>query len=299
MVNRNFSNFHLGDNVYELADGLVPEIAERVDVKLGNEPNSQALSDLVRELGPNPALRSNPDPANIDRRTAVELAYRSHLPGRMSRSLWTPDIKPQSNRVSTGDAKVDAAVLTGATANWQNRAASIVPFGIFTYIAAGTRKMDTETEINHPDVQRLKEFGRYPTEAEYAASIIIPKLTNSHVHSRFSQKILMTSYPTESGEELASRFFEDNQHLLDKRLLFIRAATGGVQLAVQMRKAARALSADFDADKLNPQVFIETDSQPIAMTPQEETQPRFQKGSSALRQIAVTAKLLHEAAGGE
>src|SRR2546423_663215 len=94
VMKRNFNDFHLGDNVYELADGLVPEVAERVDIELGSEPNSPALERLVAKLGSNPDLRSNPEPANIDRRTAIEFAYRSGLPSLMSRSLWTPSIDP-------------------------------------------------------------------------------------------------------------------------------------------------------------------------------------------------------------
>lgn len=287
---RDFSNFQLGDNVYELAGGLIPEVAERLDVKLGVEPNSDDLWNLVGRIGSNKVLRDNEEIVAIDRGGAVELVELSGVQKPLNRSLWTPDI--------SGDL-ADTFVLAGAVANWQDRAADAVinrsPQSLARAVryAAGSRVMDTATEQANPNVQLMFERdGQYPTEGRYAVSTHF-----SRISGEADLPVHMSTHSTQNGDEIAAELFESSPHLLDQRLAFVRVANAGIQLAVQMRRAARAIRKDFDADPENPQVFIVTDTFPLARTEAEDSRPReFQKASTALRQVALTAKLLHEAA---
>jgi hypothetical protein len=330
---RDFSNFYLGDNVYELADGLILEVAERLDVELGAEPNSADLWDLVGKIGPNKVLRQNEELEAIDRETAVDLVERSGVQASLNRSLWTPqqpaiheklwipgtgeDREPFFPEPQTG-IHVDALVSTGSVANWYDRTTGLlhrppayvkVPFrtdasepttpeqsnttssnpfhDLPQYVAAGNRVMDTATEVGNVHIKAIRQrFGRYPTEAEYAGMR--------------SRGALVTGYPMAKADELAAMFFEDNPHLLEESLAFVRVANAGVQLAVQFRKAAQARSPQFDADPAKPQVFILTDTFPLARTEAQESKPaQYQKATTALRQVALTAKMLHEASGGE
>ncbi|MGB4966667.1 MAG: hypothetical protein WBO35_00515 [Candidatus Saccharimonadales bacterium] len=68
-------------------------------------------------------------------------------------------------------------------------------------------------------------------------------------------------------------------------------------MAAQFRKASREVSSQFDADPTNPKIFVITDTFPVARTEEEIKKPEsFQSPYTALRQLALTAKLLEEEA---
>lgn len=296
ITERNFNSFHLGDNVYELADGLVPEIAERLEVPLSNEPNSEELGVLVGKIGANKVLRSNEEVTAIDRDTQVDLVERSGVQEPLNRSLWTPEIPGPVG---------ETVVMTGAVANWMDRGLRVVVDDIMNdavspspriITAAGTRVMDSPTEQGNVLVQNfVREHDRYPIEAEYARDY-----TTHSLQVATGIEAENFSADTSKGDELARLLFIQYPELLNSKITFARVANAGVQLAVQMRKAAREFNQDFDNDQSNPQVFVLTDSFPLAKTNDQEADPKnFQKAGTALRQVALTAKMLHEAAGGE
>jgi hypothetical protein len=155
--------------------------------------------------------------------------------------------------------------------------------------------MNTGTEVVNPNVARMnKVFGRYPTEAEYAGSVIVPKLTVAGFD------VMSHSFPTKVGDELLRLMFEANPDLLEKRIAVVRNANAGVISAIQLRAQARKLNPDFDTDPKNPQVFVLTDSSEVARTEQQEADSRhFQMADKGIRQLVLAAKKQHEAAGGE
>lgn len=289
---RDFNSFYLGDNVYELADGSIPEIAERLDLPLSNEPNSGDMQTLVDKAGKNRVLRMNQEIEAIDRETKADLLERSGIQKELRRSLWTPDVaaKPEN---------LDAIVGIGGVANWQDRTAgAITDFGAKTvpvYLGAGTRLMNTATELPNKNVSRIStNFKRQPTEAEYVASVVSPRL------KRMGHVVLATPFETEDGDEILRRIFEMNQHLANERVAMARVANAGIIMAIQMREAARQIDPDFDNDPKNPQAFVITDTFPIARTKRQDNAPKsYQKTDTAMRQLVLTAKKLHEAAGGE
>ena len=281
---RDFHNFELGDNVYKLSNELIPEIAERLDIAMDGEPNIEELSMLITKLGPNKALRDNTEVTAFEREEMANLVERSGIQKKLSRSLWTPNSK----------VEVDATVLTGGVANWQNRSAIVAiesAKNATVYYAVGNRVMDTATEIDNPWIMRYhQEFGRYPSEAEYAAHTIVPNLLSRGLN------VNDFAYDTANGDDIAKLFFENHPELLEKRIGFARVANAGIQLAVQMRKNARLIDPKFDADPNNPQAFVFTDSFPVSRTAEQDAKPQeFQKAQTALRQLAVTAKAIYEA----
>src|SRR5581483_971369 len=233
---RNFHDFHLGDNVYELADGLILEIAERLEVSMSSQPSEQSLGYLVGKIGKNKVLRHNEEVTAIDRETAVELVERSGVQQALDRSLWTPEIPTYAPH---------AYIATGAVANWQDRTADILQDRTAdilidrklsrapVYLVAGSRVMNSVTEQNNPNVQGLtQELEQYPREDQYVEHVIAPRLLEHDI------PVKMFRYDTESGEELAANFFTDGENyklVINGRLAFARVANAGVQLAVQMR----------------------------------------------------------------
>lgn len=286
---RDFHNFGLEDNVYQLADGLIPDLADALGVDLDVTPNMDALFELVGKLGANKVLRENTEVQAISNQSMADFLDRSGVQQHLSRSLWTPNITPEQ-------VGVHVAILSGGVANWQDRAARAMPawFRGAVFLPTGVRPMNSPTEVTNANVLRLEEsFGRLPTEAEYAARIIMPKVIRGNGNL---VDALPTTYHTTKGAEIAEQFFVDNPALAYEKLLFVRVANAGVQLAVEMRKAARKVNKEFDMDPANPQVFIHTDEFPIARTEAQAANPRkYQKPQTGLRQVAETAKYILEA----
>ncbi len=285
---RDFSNFELQtDSVYSLADNLISELADRFAIDHGAEPTVEVLGELVGKLGKNEVLRANEPVQALSPTEMADYLDQSGVQKALNRSLWTPQLRATPR-------KLDGYVLTGAVANWQDRAANkLASYGTKApvYIFAGERIMDSVTEKPNPNVKAVFEtFKRYPTEAEYAAGVVQRKL----VERGFD--VLPSTYAGTKGETLAIDFFDRNPHLLDGRIAAVRVANAGIQLAVQLRHAARAIRPDFDSDPSNPQMFVMTDSLPVSRSQKQDAKPlRYQKAQTGLRQVAVTAKSILEA----
>ncbi len=285
---RNFSSFELGDDVYQLADGLLPEIAEKLEVTIADTPNSDDLQNLLKKVGSNKVLRNNADVTAIERDEMVDILERSDIQAPLQRSLWTPE--------TSNLRHVGARIVMGAVANWQDRVANKFEHEqaytrLPIFLLSGSREMSTATEVTNPNIEHIKRtFGRYPTEGEYAASVILPRLT------RWGRNVMATSYPTEKGSDMLREFFTQNPTFLERKISAVRVANAGVAFALQVRAAARTLNPEFDSDPSYPQLFVETDTLPLARTDEQVADPtNYQKPDTALRQLILTAKLLHEA----
>lgn len=282
-----FSNFERGDNVLELADGLLPEMAEVFEVDLG-QGTEEDLGRLVGAIGTSKVLQENiplvQEKLGTDQ-SGLEIAAswlgRSGVQEALNRSLWIPELHtPDSASI----------VITGAVANWQDRTAQLVSDqpNEHVYIAAGNRVMETPTEKVNANVETFFESeGRYPTESEYALLFVAPVITAS------DKAVSLRSYDTANGEEIADRFLWEGSHIFveGRRIAFARVANAGIQLAAQFVRAARSLN--FDTNSSDPQAFVLTDTFPIAQTEDETKKAKaFQNPYTGIRQIAVTAKEL-------
>ena len=291
---QDFSNFQFGADVTELADGLMVDIGEAFHVDLiglDDQALAAGLSEVVGRLGKNKELRNNEEVTVLSDDTMAIMLGRSGVQKSLDRSLWTPSI-------TTASTKIDALIMTGAVANWQDRIAHQITTransSVLIHYATTDRVMGTPTEQVNSNVMAIFEAnGSYPTETQYAAQIIIPKLVKAGF------KVIPTEYTGANGDQLAEGFFADFPELAFDNLVFARVANAGLQLACQMRIAARKINPDFDGFGDEPQAFIVTDAFPIATTlKQKADAAHYQNPQTGLRQAVLTAKLIHEAAIG-
>lgn len=285
---RDFNSFYLEDDPLQLAHGLMPEIATAFGIDLYAQPSEEGLGTLVGLIAKNKILRDNEPVTVLSGPQMAGMLERSGVQLALNRTLWTPNSNIQ-------DVPVDAVVITGAVANWQDRTANLlmeqVDPSVRIEYATSDSQMISPTDLVHPDVLRLKaDLGRLPTESEYAASVIIPRL----VKARF--KVTPHNYESVTGDQLAEKLFSDNPHLADQTLVFARVPNAGIQLAVQMRNAARAIRPSFDTLPSDPQAFVLTGEFPVDHTADQSGDPtQFQKAQTGLRQAVLTAKLLLQA----
>lgn len=287
VAERDFSSFELRDNVYELAGGLIPEIADRFEVDLGPEPNQPSLQAVMDKVGTGKVLRENEEITVLDRDEMADIVERSGVQQALSRSLWTPT-------VPVNKETIDAFLIVGGVANWMDRSAEALPAELQNtpvYLLAGNRVMDTATEKTNPHVQSVYDVGgMYPTEATYAAGVLVPRILEKDF---FVERTV--AYPTGNGDELFEKLFQDYPELLYLRIALARNANAGVIMAMQMRAAARKYNQAYDANPAEPQALIVTDSFPVARTDEQDNDPaHYQKAATALRQVVLTAKKLVE-----
>ncbi len=282
---RGFDNFYLGDNVYELSEGLIPEIADALRIDIGTEPNSEGLQRLMDEVGTKKELRLNPE-LELDLERMADFVESAGVQLPLSRSLWSPDVPADCEHV-------DKIVIQGGVANWQNRTFDLLSHSFVAPILAigGNRVMKTPTEIDNPDVVQHREvFGKYPTEFQYMASVVVPTLVND------GRSTLLAGYPSRNASELFRMFLHENPEVVEQNLAVARVANAGIVMALQLRAAAREINPEFDADPENPQLYVMTDELDVARTEEEVRNPKlFQHPATALRQVVLTAKKLHEA----
>ncbi|MGB4967793.1 MAG: hypothetical protein WBO35_06365 [Candidatus Saccharimonadales bacterium] len=99
--------------------------------------------------------------------------------------------------------------MTGAVANWQDRAADELvrlenTTGAVGYLTllVGNRVMDTPTEKKNPNLQNFVTLNRgiYPTEADYMYDYVAPKLDKAGIDGAHDP---LHYYDTSSGDEIA------------------------------------------------------------------------------------------------
>jgi hypothetical protein len=300
-----FSNFELGDNVGLLANGLLPEMADAFEVELSPQPTTDELGVLVGALGAKKTLRDNESGAKawLEQTTGseqdaldmvAEWMDRSGVQRALDRSLWTPEF-------TTPDET--PAVITGSVANWMDRVVTILDSQSqlskgrnskrLIIAAGGNREMNTKTEIVNANVLAFQESeGRLPTESQYLEAVVVPRL------QALGHEVLVRAYDTNKGDEIAQRMVDDSLELrYVNNLAVIRVANAGIQLAVQIRKAIQQSGRAFDGNIQNPQMFVMTDTFEVARSVEEcEDAASYQNPFTGIRQIALTGKLLVEAA---
>ncbi|MCA9332757.1 hypothetical protein KDA00_02690 [Candidatus Saccharibacteria bacterium] len=297
----NFELYELSQEphwVHEVADGVISEIAEVFDVVLSSETNSDELGRLVGAVGTSKVLQENIGQVQevLDREgSAIDIAadwvVRSGVQKALDRSLWTPSL------TTPDDAMI---IMTGAVANWQDRGAKLLIERVaagheagFVSYPVGNRLMDSPTEITNPNVVAFHEaYGALPTESQYAEDVVAPRLVEN------GYDVFMHAKQMKSGDEIASEFVKSDLNyssIANGQYVFVRVANAGIQLATQFRKAMKNSRHGFDIGPENPQVYIVTDELPIARTDEQSKDPaNFQNPMTAIRQVALTAKLLQE-----
>lgn len=289
---RNFADFYFDDDVCRLADGLIPELSHRAGLTAeGETPDLEKIGRLVGILGKNEVLRDNVEVEFLSLAEMAGYAERSGVQTRLDRSLMRPD------RSTPGDIP---RLVTGAVANWQDRArnllvqeAPLLDDYATIHLAVGNRLMDTKTEVPNPNVADFRDrYGEFPTEGMYAARYVVPHLIKA------GYGVHLNTYDSGDGARIAANFVSDNKELFvpGNPMAYVRVANAGLHLALQFRAAARRIRPDYDGRVFGPDVYIKTDSLPLAWTSDHAAQPTsYQAPQPALRQAVLTAKLLKEA----
>jgi hypothetical protein len=285
---RDYSTYRVGDDVTRLAGGVVAELAGTLGMPLDG-PNVEQLGQLVGAIGPDKVLRNNPDlklREALPVAQAADIVEQSGIQKPLNRAFLHPDMEMPLD---------EPIVMTGAVANWQDRTAQLVaglaPTRVFLPI--GNREMKSESELRNPNIQNYMQWDQlhpYPTESKYAKSYV-ERVLNDAGH-----KTELMPMDTSDGQEILDRFAASHRDLSYGRLTVARVANAGVQLAYQMRTAARKEMKAFDVEVGAPQLYIVTDTLPLAQTEDELKDPvHFQSPYTAMRQLALTAKLLAQA----
>lgn len=279
-----FSNYELGDNVYELANGLLPEIAEAANFDLGEVPSELALRGLIGRLGPAKELQRNIAGVkdflgeNADGQ-AADWVERSGVLIPVERPFASPGLIPDS---------IDAIVWSGGVANWMLRRASLTERFDSTktgkvVLALGTREMSS---AEHPNLARhfARTKGFMPREADFANQYIVPRLESAG----FTTKVVITD--SKSGDTVLDQAFTEIPELQDGTMLVVGNAPNVIQAAGQIRLAAQRASYLFDSNGV--QLFMASDTIPVAR--KGEGTATHQNPFSALGQIARNALYIHK-----
>jgi hypothetical protein len=304
---RDFSTFHLGDNPNELADRLMYGVFDHFGIIVDpydNIPSVEEYDQLIQALGTKKTLRENKPKVSWTMDQMADLVVDSGIQQSLNRSLWTPEI-------ATPDSADRFAM--GAVANQQDRIATVLSDNVGDgrlWLPAGNRVMNTATEAGldglkpNPNVQSFynenydqEGKNRYPTEAEYAERFVVPRVVKAGYDK---DEVHFEAPSTNKGDEILLNFVNEHPNVtrFGRQLAVARVANSGVMLALQMRKAAHVVRPTFDRDPKHPQLFILNDFLRVARTEEQANDPvHFQKPEMALRQLAVTGKLLAEAYG--
>lgn len=283
---RNFSNYQLGDNVYELAGGLLPEIADTMSYDLGGQPTAEALQGFVGHIGPAKWLQDNigvvrqrlgadGDALSI----AADWTERSGIMQPLYRNFTTPEMRTP--------LEIDTAVIGSGVARWMLRrvnqlrtlheVAELKTGEVL--VAGGSREMK---ESEHPFVANLATaIGKLPTEAQFSSLVMVPRL----LQEGFNAKAVAPN--TQVGDAVMEAVAYEMSR--DGTVLVVGNAPAGIQSAGQFRLAAQKVESDFDVD--GGQLFMAADSLPIAR--HGEGPATHQNPYTALGQIARNALFLH------
>lgn len=291
-IERNFRDFHFNDDVNQLANRLLPELARRAGMEFEDRLTVEQHGQLVGVLGKNKGLRET-DPVKF--LTIGEMATyairaradRSAEEGEAARSIERSLNNPEKT-VPEGTPRIK----TGAAANWFDfstqhlvQKATHLTSDVTVYVVTGNREMNLSTELtneNHKAFQAAHK-GQLPTEQQYAEEFVVPELKTA------GYKVEQIPVPSSDGDEIAEFFVAQKPELFlpDRQISMVRTDISVLQLALQMHRAARVKTGNI------PEIFMEAAARPIATNQAEIDQPRrFQAPQPALRQAALDGKLL-------
>jgi len=272
MNNVRFDNFRIRkDSVYDIGDGVIPEIAVAFEHDLTDEPDPENLGELIAKVGPAKTLQDNielvksrigstKDASGL----AIDWIERSGLLTPVSRSFLNPNLPVPG--------MVDIALVTGGVRNWMQRRANVlIDLDKADYIkrvilAGGNRKMKT---VEGTDVIEGM------TEADYLEKVVLDKIM------RLGRVGLvdMVKVNSESGNDVMARVAKRMGHFTTAAV--ISNAGAWVQNAGQARRAIMAEHANFDSS--GRRIYVVSDGFPIAKN--DEPSVAAQNPYSALGQI--------------
>lgn len=277
-----FSNYELGDNVYELANGLLLRMAEAARYDLGLEPSEVAISGLIGRYGPEKELQKNislvkeilgPDSTRI----TADWVDESGALHPVNRS-FAHDTRPPE--------KVDAVVWSGGVANWLLRRTGVTerldPTKVGSVLLpVGNLQMSPGQHQLVATYARL--HGKLPTQADFVETYVTGRLKLAD----FRYEVIQVE--EEKGDKILDALFEAKPELLGQTVLVAANAPNSIQAAGEVRLSAKKRNPEFD--RAGDQLFMVSDTIPVAR--RGESTATHQNPDSALGQIARNALFLH------
>lgn len=280
-----FSTYELGQNPYDLADGILREIAAATGYTLGEQPTDTELSGLISHLGPTKTLQDNITlvqeelGSGIDATTVVaDWIERSGVLIPLQRAF--ADNEPTPN-------EFDAVVWSGGVANWILRRTAITErldperVGTVTIVAGNRQMREAEHQLV---INYARKEGKLPSEADFISAYILGRLGLAG----FDSSLLRVD--SGNGDQILDELFAVHRSLLDKSVVVPSNAPNAIQAAGQLRLAAKRAYVTFD--NTHNQVYMMSDSVPVAR--RGEGTATHQNPFSALGQIARNALFLHK-----
>ncbi len=298
-----FGNYRLEDiarnperGVYDLADGLLPEMAHAMGYELSEVPTTETLQGFIGHIGPAKTLQDNF--SLVQERLATQADATTIAADWVDRSgsLLTLGRSFRGRLVASAQPllprRLDSAVFNTAVGRWQERRArkliDLAEQGKKVgrvIILAGNRTMG---ENEHPEVAKMANAdGELPTEARFAAAYIADMLKANDV-----APVHVVPVESSVGDEIFKQGISLRGHLLNDAVLAVGNAPATIQVAGQFRKAARSIKPGFDDAGL--QLFMAGDT--IEVARHGESPATHQNPFTALGQIARNALVLHQEA---
>lgn len=266
------------DSVYDIGNGVVPEMAKAFGYDLTSQPEEGNLGELIGKIGPAKTLQDNIGKVqavlgvtDAAREIAIDWVDRSGLLIPVERSYINPDQKVPPS--------VDKAVISGGVRNWMQRRADllikasdhITPHRIV--LVAGNRIMN---QSEGSDVAEAM------TEANYLEKIIAAKLQN------IGKFALIDVVKVESG--VGDEVMDKVARAVGSTAVSLVISNAGawVQNAGQFRRAQQRVGGEYDSD--GTQLFVMSDEFPLAR--ENELASTHQNPYTALGQIARNAQEL-------
>lgn len=292
-----FSNYELSEiaehefGVYQLADELIPEIAEELNFDITGQPVQDALGDFIGKFAPDKELQKNislvQEQIPVD--VAADWVERSGVLEPVSRAFRDTTKLPE---------RVGMAVMTGGVANWMLRRAAVLerldPTTIpRVWLVASDRKMsDGEHQLVRSHRELFSEHEIETTEYRFMRKFVMTRLADAWFNVRDFHSEGHTQGSAILDDWVAYADKVDNA-LRIKTILVPGNAPAVIQTAVTVREAIQKLDPLFD-NTPSPQLFMVSDTIPIAR--HGEGTATHQNPYSALGQILRNAKYLDKAA---
>lgn len=279
---RDFSTYELGDDVYQLAGDLIPEIAEVAQYPLSSEPNEQEIRGFIGALGPEKELQRNIE--GVEQRlgsaateTVANWIDRSGIMNPLARTF-------AKNEQLEGD--IQNLVIPGGVARWMLRRASVAetidPFKVQRVFLLGSNRIMSLKE--HQIVKTTVDKGEEITEFNFAEEIIRPRLEAAGF-KRFRQLI----QESDKADDVLGKLFSVYFHVLGADVTLVSNAPNAIQAAGQFRHVARQFNPGFDEN--GNQLSVVSDWFPLARN--GEGAATHQNPFTALGQLAQNALFLH------
>lgn len=281
-----FANFNLFNNVYDIGDGVLHEMANVTGHELAPAPDVDNLGGLISAIGPAKELQANISHVQEILGTdqdAIEIARdwvtRTGLLTPVERFF-------PSNPYKAGDCELGIAVVTGGVRNWMARRAIRL-----AQLSGGADPLETTFLVAGNRVMKPAEGADVRegmTEADYMEAVIQPQLSNIGLDS---EVIRVDSGVGDDVMRAAAVAVSGRYDLHDpsKGVFLVSNAGAWVQNSGQFRRALRQITPNFDAR--SSQLAVASDSFKLGETGAEPTSTH-QNPFTALGQIARNAQEL-------